>query len=504
MAPTKKKSTKKRAKAKVTKKPTAKRWTKARRTIARENYDKGEDLAAAVAAVGLPKPMVVELFNKWDNEEPEEETKEEGTEEATEEVPEKEPKPPPKKDKKEKKPKGKKPKGPVLSKSQRISGLIDSINAHHKQQVVTRASEMNTSYLLRRPTGILSLDLGLAGGFPAASFNVIVGPDGCGKDYLLNRTIAEQQRIQGENSAVMIYSTEFKYDKLFARNMCGVQIAHTDDELEEMDEGRARHGHALLTDEEKAELQTQIGEILLVEGVIAERGLDTVLDGVASNEFQLIAINSLGVLQTAAKEEKDSLEEFPQQASEAMLMTKFFPKLFMQLNGMGENGLRQESTILATNQVRAKRNQRPTRGRPVQDKDLYQSGMGAWAMKHGKAIELMLHKGKYHYDLAVKPPEKLGLEVKWELTKGKLGTHDGIQGRYDFFFDGGADTIGDLFATAVSLGVLAQSGSHYTFPDGTRAHGKPGAHRLMIENPELATSLRESCLHEAEVVCRYQ
>ena len=63
-----------------------------------------------------------------------------------------------------------------------INGIIDRAAELHGPGCVERAEKTHSSYLLRRPTGITSLDIAMAGGWPAAAPSVLVGPDGAGKD----------------------------------------------------------------------------------------------------------------------------------------------------------------------------------------------------------------------------------------------------------------------------------------------------------------------------------
>ncbi len=328
-----------------------------------------------------------------------------------------------------------------MTQKERLRMVVAGINAEAGRDVVRVASDASSSYLLRRPTGIISLDLGLAGGFPAAAPTVLTGPDGAGKDYLLWRTCAEAQRIYGDDFACAIYLTEFKADKLFMKDVCGFHVGMTPEEIEELDEARQKAGLPALTDEQREYYAFEIGSPYIIDGVIAEQGFDSILTFVESNTCQIAAVNSIGFLQTAAKEKKEKLEEFAQQANEAMLMTKFMPKLANILNAGGPDGERNETAIILVNQVRSKDEKpRGKPGVPIPERKKYRSAVQAWALKHGKAIELMLHKGKPIWD------EEMGIYVGkesfWELTKGKLGTHEGIKGSYNFFFDGGADIVG--------------------------------------------------------------
>lgn len=384
-----------------------------------------------------------------------------------------------------------------------VAAIVRQVNKDLGGDVIRLGSEMETDYLLRRPTGITSLDIELAGGFPAASTNVLVGPDGSGKDYLLWRTCAEVQKVYGDDFCMIAYLTEFRADKPFMRNVCGLKIAFSDEELAHYDEARSNSGQPALTDEEKAEMKTQVGQIFLIDGVTAEKGFDAIMSMVAANVCQIVAVNSIGSLQTEAKEEQESFETFARQSSEATLISKFVPKLAMTLNN-DEHG-RNETTLIIINQVRSKRDAAPVRGRPVMESDKYEAGSKAWALKHGKAIEIELHKGAPHRDAV--DNTILGRKVKWKISKGKLGTHDGLNGEYDFFYDGGVDLIGDLYNCCIRYGVFDQAGAWIEFEHeefGFRAQGKDQARRKMMENEELRSILRAECFRRAGVVYTYR
>ncbi len=388
-----------------------------------------------------------------------------------------------------------------------VGSLIAFVNKKFEGAVMRRASESSTSHTLRRPTGIPSLDLALAGGWPAGALCMVTGEDGVGKDYAINCTIRELQRNYGAAMKVAIYSTEFPYDKRFARDVCGVEVAFTDEELEEYDDTRKKQGHAPLTKEERAQYQNQIGEILLIQGIIADHGLDIVLNVLETGAFQLIVINSLGVFETAAKEDTDSLEEHAAQSSEAQLLSRFIPKMFMHLNRPIDEDRRNETSLLAANQVRANRDApKPFKGKPVPKHMKDQGGSGSRALAHGKAIDVMLWKGSAVVDKEVDPPVVLGRTINWKLLKGKLGTHDSLTGSYDFFFDGGADIPGDLLATGVRLDVIQQAGAWYSYEDEAgnsfRAQGADQA-RAALREQALSKSIYEAIIKVAGFVCRY-
>lgn len=392
-----------------------------------------------------------------------------------------------------------------------ISQVMAKVNAEHGAIVVRRASEASTSHVLRRPTGIPDVDVALAGGWPAGSLNVIGGPDGSGKDYKINKTIAQVQKNYGAEARIAIYSTEFPYDKDFARTHGGVKVADTDKEIEEKNEILAKQGLPPLTEEEVAARKEQIGEIILIQGVVMDYGLDIVLELLSTGAFQLIIINSIGVMETLAKEETESVSEHAIQSSEAQLLSRFIPKLFMLLNRpLDDNDTRNETTVLVADQVRANRNQPQARpGVRLPEHFKYQPGSGSRALAHGKAIHLMLHKGSAILDKAFDPPEAIGKETIWELTKGKLGTHEGIKGSYDYFYEDGADVAKSLFTTAVRHGVINQNGAWYEYIDDQgevlmHVQGGDNARDAIAHNQELYDKIWAATLIAANIFVRYR
>ena len=389
-----------------------------------------------------------------------------------------------------------------------LSSLIDEASKDSDRILVKRANDQSVSYLLRRPTGIPSLDLALAGGFPASSTSVIAGPDGSGKDYLIWRMVAEQQRLYGDDFAMVIYQTEFPLDKKFAREFCGVQIGFTDEELDELDKARQDNGMDPLTKEARKEYKNQIGEIIVIQGGSAELAFDRIIDYAATGACQLIVVNSIGFLETEAKIAAESFQNHPQQRSEAALLKRFCTTLSNILNLGLDGGTKQnETTIMLVDQVRAKDAAALMGRRFVQERDKYRAASGAWALKHGKACELVLHKGKPLRDEKNKTGPLLGREVTWEITKGKLGTHDLKKGSYYFLFNGGADIISDLIGLCRQYDIINVKGAWYYYQKhgfDLKANGEAALRKKIQEDPELQKHLKDACLSAAEIAFRYR
>jgi len=388
-----------------------------------------------------------------------------------------------------------------------MNALIDSTNATAGHLLVKRANHQTVSYLLRRPTGVPSLDIALAGGFPASSTSVIAGPDGSGKDYLVWRMVAEQQRLYGDDFAMVIYQTEFPLDKRFAREFCGVQIGFTDEELDELDAALVDNGLEPFSPEKRKEYQTQIGEICVIQGGSAELAFDEILDYTATGACQLIVVNSLGFLETEAKLAVDSFQDHPQQRSEAALLKRFCTSLSNILNrGLDGGNTQNETTVILIDQVRAKDQASLAGRRFVPDRDKYRAASGAWALKHGKACEVVLHKGRVIRNEKDKTGPLLGREISWEITKGKLGTHDLKRGSYYFLFKGGIDVISDLIGLCKEYDLIEVKGAWFYYENGEfsfKANGEVALRKKIDKDPKLAKHLMDECLRVARIAYRH-
>jgi hypothetical protein len=184
------------------------------------------------------------------------------------------------------------------------------------------------------------------------------------------------------------------------------------------------------------------------------------------------------------------------------------PDMALTLNRATIEDERNETQVMLIDQVRSNDQPKKMPGRVAQERDKYRPARQVWAMKHGLAVALQLDKGSRHYD----PVEQryIGRVTKWETLKGKLGLHDGLRGEYNYFYEMGADVVGDLLETAVMYGVIAQAGAYYTYEDveddvySFRAQGKAAARREIIDRTGIVPRLREQCFRAARIVYRHQ
>jgi RecA/RadA recombinase len=395
--------------------------------------------------------------------------------------------------------------GKEMSKKQ-IAELTHLINQHlntglpkgeQKTDFVISAEKSQTPFILRRPTGIISIDLALKGGWPAGGISEIAGQEGVGKNALCWQTIYEVQKIYGEDSCIGWCWTEYPIDKSFGQ-LFGAVVPMSDKEIKIENTARKRMGLRKLSPAEIKMRKRSLGEFIIIDKGNTEKRFDALVEMVRSNLFQIIVVDSVAAVLTEVQDSA-SLEEEPQQSSEARLITRLQQKLWgaYQTPTYGDVN---STTILVINQARANRS-------TAKYKKAWKVG-GAFALRHGKLTALLLERGSEIPKDKTKTKE--GNEIKWNLSKGKARCHDGPRGVIKYFYHTGYNLYEDLVHTAKRVGLLTKSGKLYTLVnnDGEVIEhlegGTEGIIKRAIMDTKWAEALYKSILTKEGIVCLYR
>lgn len=385
---------------------------------------------------------------------------------------------------------------PELSRSDKLSALMQGISKQYDGKVVIRQGEdISNVFALRRPTGITTLDLKLGGGFPAGGLSQIIGRDSSGKSYLVNCVMRQVQETYGTDAAIGICMTEMPWDKIFAKWWCGVKVAFSDLEIERLMKYNEVWGQEVYKRDDPF-FKEQVGTVHEARAATAEHLLEAACKMVESNLYQVILIDSFGALLTTAEAEADEGIMDKHRGGASMVITQFMHRLHAALNMPDSTGKQNTTTVLGINQYR----DNVTAG-------LYGNPMkqaGGWALRHGKLVDLFLQQGKKH-TIQVGPDKVIvGKEISWELLKGKAGCHDGPKGQYNFYFGEhghpkGIDLIADLLACALEYGIVDQSGAWYSFRGERIGQGAANATATLSGNPLWVEEIRKDIFKKAQL-----
>lgn len=383
-----------------------------------------------------------------------------------------------------------------------IATLNQSLNAGAprgapKVDLIRRASDVTSPFKLRRPTGIVGLDLALNGGWPAGGLCQIAGPESAGKNALCWQTLAMLQKTYGKDTRIGWCWTEYPLDKGYGQQF-GVVVPMSNEDIELENLARERDGRKPMDKKERQQAKQSLGEFVVVDRGSTEKRLQAVVEMVRSNLFQIIIVDSLGALLTEVQDDTD-LEDEPQQSSEARLVTRFQNKLHGAFSSPARDDVNW-TTVIAINQVRANRSM-------AKFKKEWKVA-GAHALRHGKLVDVWLSKSS-RIPLDKKKVAE-GRMVNWEIAKGKAGCHDGPLGSVEYYYDTGYGIADNLIATAKQLGLLVQQGKYWTLADGNGEVVEdklPKMEELLkkaIIEPDWADRLYELIINAEGISCLYK
>ena len=345
----------------------------------------------------------------------------------------------------------------------KLENVVEDIN-RKIPGAISFAEDTDGSFILRRPTGILSLDNALRGGFPKGIIEIIGEPN-IGKTAIVCKTAVEVQNNYKENSCIGIIAIE-KFDKKFWKDL-GLKIAFSDEEIKYMEEGLGRK----LTETEYSQYKEQVGEIVISPALTVEDALEVCLGMVKSKLFQLIIVDSIGAVVTDAQNEK-TLDE-KTYGGIAGPMGTFVNKV---------NLLNENTTILIVNQLRDNLKMKNPYDDPYKE-------AGGWALKHAKLVSLRMTRGEQIKKKVQTNDLIIGRYVNWVIKKGKGGTPEGSKGSYPFYkgkygYTLGIDTIQDVILTGVEYDVIEKAGAWFSFGGEKLGQGLEEATENLRKTPK--------------------
>ncbi|MGH2567596.1 MAG: recombinase RecA, partial [Bacteroidota bacterium] len=278
-------------------------------------------------------------------------------------------------------------------------------------------------------TGSISLDAALGiGGVPRGRVVEIFGPESSGKTTICLHLIAEAQRSGGVAAFI---DTEHALDISYAKKL-GVDV----------------------------------NNLLLSQPEYGEQALEIVETLIRSNAIDIIVIDSVAALTPRAEIEGEMGD--PTMGVQARLMSQALRKLTSAIS-------KSKTCVMFTNQLRQKIG--VMFGNP-------ETTTGGNALKFYASVRMDVRRIE-----AIKDGQSVvGNRTRVKVVKNKVAPPF-KEAQFDILYNEGISRIGDLIDTAVDQGIIAKSGSWFSYNDERIGQGRDAVKTYLNSNPKTADEI---------------
>ena len=278
------------------------------------------------------------------------------------------------------------------------------------------------------PSGCLSLDIALGGGYPKGRIIEIYGPESSGKTTLTLHAIAE---IQKQGGTAAFIDAEHALDPAYARKL-GVDTENL-----------------LVAQPDNGEQALEITETL-----------------VRSNAVDLIVVDSVAALVPQAEIDGDMGDAH--MGLQARLMSQALRKLTGIIN-------KSKATVIFINQIRMKIG--VMFGNP-------ETTTGGNALKFYASVRADIRR-----TAQIKSGDDvIGNRTKVKIMKNKIAAPFRVA-EFDIMYNEGISKTGDIIDLAVEHEILGKSGAFYKYNDQNIGQGRENAKRYLLENPDVMAEI---------------
>lgn len=289
------------------------------------------------------------------------------------------------------------------------------------------------------PSGSLSLDLALGGGYPKGRIIEIYGPESSGKTTLALHAIAEMQKQGGQAAFI---DAEHALDPAYAKKI-GVD---TD--------------NLFISQPDNGEQALEICETLVRSGAV-----------------DLIVVDSVAALVPQAEIDGDMGDA--QMGLQARLMSQAMRKLTGIIS-------KSKATVIFINQIRMKIG--VMFGNP-------ETTTGGNALKFYASVRMDIRRiGQ------IKDGEDIaGNRTKVKIVKNKIAAPFRTA-EFDIMYNEGISKVGDVLDLAVQKGIIDKAGAFLKYKGETIAQGREAAKNLLRSDPELLAEIDHKVRVAAKLV----
>lgn len=322
-------------------------------------------------------------------------------------------------------------------KKQAIDLAFAQITKQFGDGAIMRMGDSKKANIELLPSGSLSLDLALGGGYPKGRIIEIYGPESSGKTTLTLHAIAE---IQKQGGVAAFIDAEHALDPAYAKRL-GVD---TD--------------NLLISQPDNGEQALEICETL-----------------VRSNAVDLIVVDSVAALVPQAEIDGDMGDA--QMGLHARLMSQAMRKLTGIIS-------KSRATVVFINQIRMKIG--VMFGNP-------ETTTGGNALKFYASVRVDIRRiGQ------IKAGDEIsGNRTRVKVVKNKIAPPFRIA-EFDIMYNEGISRTGDIVDLAAQYEILQKSGAFYKYKDETIGQGREATKKYLKENSKVATEIEKAVRERAK------
>jgi recombination protein RecA len=325
----------------------------------------------------------------------------------------------------------------VDGKSKALGLALESIEKQYGKGSIMKLGESTHAKVETIPSGAISLDLALGGGFPRGRVIEVYGPESSGKTTLTLHAIAEVQKRGGTAAFI---DAEHALDPSYAKRI-GVDV-----------------DNLLLSQPDNGEQALEITETL-----------------VRSNAVDLIVVDSVAALVPRAEIEGDMGDSLP--GLQARLMSQALRKLTSVIS-------RSKATVIFINQIRMKIG--VMFGNP-------ETTTGGNALKFYASVRCDIRRiGQIKAADAV-----IGNRTRVKVVKNKIAPPF-REAEFDIMYNEGISKSGDILDQATARNIVDKSGAWFAYNDAKIGQGREAAKQFLQDNPEVMEEIAKKVIADAE------
>lgn len=305
---------------------------------------------------------------------------------------------------------------------------MDQITKQFGDGSIMRLGEAKKVDVELLPSGSLSLDIALGGGYPKGRIIEIYGPESSGKTTLTLHAIAEMQK-QGGTAAFI--DAEHALDPAYAKKL-GVD---TD--------------NLLVSQPDNGEQALEICETL-----------------VRSNAVDLIVVDSVAALVPQAEIDGDMGDSH--MGLQARLMSQALRKLTGIIN-------KSKATVIFINQIRMKIG--VMFGNP-------ETTTGGNALKFYASVRADIRR----IGQIKEGDNVIGNRTRVKIVKNKIAPPFRVA-EFDIMYNEGISKTGDVLDLAVQYGVVGKAGAWFDYNDAKIGQGREQTKKYLKEHPDVLAEI---------------